>query len=401
LTSEQAKGPLNGLRVLDFSIVIAGAMTATLLGDFGAEVVKVERPGVGDPLRAWAPFKNGVSLWWKAHARNKKSITLNLAKPEGQGIARALVAKADVMVESYQPGTMEKWGLDYEALKKADPRLVMVRVSGFGQTGPYKDLPGFGTVAEAMSGLVHTTGFQDGPPILPAFPMADEVAGTFGAMAALMAIYHRDRSGEGQWIDVSLYEPLFRYMVPNVPEYDQNGVIRGRMGNELHDTAPRNLYRCQDDRWLSLSASTQGIFERLAHVIGRPDLLEDERFKDNNARVKNRAELNTIVQGWIGERPLDEAMKRMREAGAVVGPVYDTAMIVDDPHYQAREDVISVADADLGQLKMAAPIPKFSLTQGRVSHAGPRLGEHNEEVYREWLGYDAGKLADLKAKGLV
>jgi len=399
--AEQPRGPIEGLRVLDFSIVIAGAMTATLLGDFGAEVVKVERPGVGDPLRAWGPFHNGVSLWWKAHARNKRSITLNLASAEGQRIARELASRADVAVESFQPGTMERWGLHYDALKEVNPRLVMVRVSGFGQTGPYRGLPGFGTVAEAMSGLVHITGFPDGPPILPPLPMADEVAGTFGAMAAMMAIYHRDHTGEGQWIDVSLYEPLFRLLIPDLPEYDQKGVVRGRMGNELHDAAPRNLYRCKDGRWLSLSASTQGIFEKLAHVIGRPDLLEDPRFKDNGSRIENREELNAIVQEWTGRYPLAEAIERIRGAGAVVGPVYDTAMIAQDPHYAAREDIVSVPDPDLGQVKMSAAIPRFSRTPGHIDHAGPALGEHNECVFGEWLGYDREKLSALKREGII
>jgi len=277
----------------------------------------------------------------------------------------------------------------------------MLRMSGFGQTGPCKDLPGFGTIAESMSGLVHLTGFPDGPPALPAFPMADEVAGTFGAMAVMMAIYERDRSGEGQWVDMTLYEPLFRYLIPNVPEYDQTGVVRQRMGNELHDAAPRNLYRCRDGRWLSLSASTQGIFERVAHSIGRPDLIEDPRFKDNGSRVKNREALNAILQEWIGARPLDEALETMRSGGAVVGPVYDTAMIMDDPHYEAREDIVSVPDRDLGQLKMQAAIPKFSKTPGHVYSTGPRLGEHNELVYGEWLGYDREKLSALKDQGVI
>jgi len=399
--ANQATGPLVGLRVLEFTVVIAGPTTGTLLGDFGAEVVKAERPGVGDPLRAWAPFKDGHSLWWKAHSRNKKSITLNLAKPEGQSIAKELGAKADVVIESYQPGSMERWGLHYEALKEVNPRLVMLRVSGFGQTGPYKDRPGFGTVAEAMSGLAYITGFPDGPPVLPAFPMADEVAGTFGAMAVMMALYHRDKTGEGQWIDLSLYEPLFRYMIPNVPEYDQNKFIRQRLGNELLDAAPRNLYQTQDGKWLSMSASTQGIFERVAHAIGRPELIEDPRFKDNSSRVENRVELNAIIQEWVGSHPLDEAMEIWRQAGAVVGAVYDTAMIMEDPHYTAREDIISVPDPDLGPLKMHAPIPKFSGTPGNVYSTGPALGEHNESVYGEWLGYDSEKLSALKAEGLI
>jgi crotonobetainyl-CoA:carnitine CoA-transferase CaiB-like acyl-CoA transferase len=399
--SEQARGPLAGLRVLDFSIVVAGPTAATLLGDFGAEVVKIERPGVGDPLRAWAPFKDGHSLWWKAHSRNKKSVTLNLAKPEGQAIAKGLIARADVVIESYQPGTMEKWGLHHDALKEVNPRLIMLRLSGFGQTGPYKDRPGFGTIAEAMSGMVHITGFPEGPPVLPAFPMADEVVGTFGAMAVMMAIYHRDKTGEGQWIDIGLYEPLFRYMVPNLPEYDQNGVVRQRIGNDLADAAPRNLYKCGDGKWLSLSASTQGVFERLAQSIGRPDLIEDPRFKNNTARVDNRVELNAIIQEWIGARPLEEAERSMRESGAVVGPVFDSAMMMEDPHYAARDDIISVPDPDLGQLKMPAPVPKFSKTPGEVRHTGPKLGEHNGPVFGEWLGYNEEKLGALKEEGII
>ncbi|MBM3957170.1 MAG: CoA transferase [Gemmatimonadetes bacterium] len=399
--SGQPKGPLVGLRVLDFSIVIAGPMATTLLADFGAEVVKVERPGVGDPLRMWAPFKDGQSLWWKNHSRNKKSITLNLAKPEGQAIAKELVGKADVAVESFQPGSMERWGLGYDALSAVNPRLVMLRMSGFGQTGPYKERPGFGTVAEAMSGLAQITGFPDGPPILPAFPMADEVAGTFGAMAIMMAIYHRERTGEGQWIDASLYEPLFRFMIPNVPEYDQLGVVRGRFGNELADAAPRNLYQAKDGKWLSMSASTQGIWERVAVAIGREGLIKDPRFIDNTTRVKNRVELNAYIQDWVGSLPLEEAMAKMREAGAVVGPVYDSAMIASDPQYLEREDVVTIDDPDLGPLQVHAPVPKLSKTPGAIHKAAPRLGEDNESVYGEWLGYDAKKVAQLKEQGLI
>jgi len=376
-------------------------MAASLLADFGAEVVKVERPGVGDPLRAWGPTKDGASLWWKVHSRNKRSITLNLAKPEGQAIAKELVKKADVLIESYQPGTIEKWGLDYDALSQANPRLVMLRMSGYGQTGPYRHRPGFGTIAESMSGLVHVTGFRDGPPVLPAFPMADEVAGTFGAMSIMMAVHERDRSGKGQWIDTSLYEPLFRYLIPNVPEYEQLGIVRERFGNEHYDAAPRNLYHCKDGAWLSLSASTQGIFERLAQGIGRPELVQDPRFKDNASRIAHRAELNEAIQAWFSEHTLEESLKTMEESGAVVGPVYDTAMIMSDPHYQAREDIVSVPDADLGRISMPAPVPKFSRTRGSVHSTGPKLGEHNALVYGQWLDYDAARLASLKDAGII
>ena len=231
--------------------------------------------------------------------------------------------------------------------------------------------------------------------------MADEVAGTFGAMAVMMAIYHRDKTGEGQWIDLSLYEPLFRYMVPNVPEYDQNRYVRQRMGNELLDAAPRNLYQAKDGKWISMSASTQGIFERLAHAIERSEIVEEPRFKDNLSRVENRVELNAIIQEWVGNHSLDETIDLWRKAGAVVGPVYDSAMIDEDPHYAAREDIISVPDPDLGQLKMHATIPKFSKTPGNVYSTGPALGEHNEIVYGEWLGYDSEKISALKDQGIT
>lgn len=397
----ETKGPLTGLRVLDLAIVIAGSMGGTLMADFGADVVKVERPGAGDPLRTWGPFKDGVSLWWKAHNRNKRCITLNMAKPDGQAVFKELVAKSDVVIESFQAGTLEKWGLGYDALSKVNPGVVLVRISGFGQDGPYKDRPGFGTIAEAMSGMVHITGFPDQPPILPAWPMADEIAGTFGCMSAMMALYERQKSGKGQFIDVSLYEPLFRMQIPQPAEYAASGTVRGRMGNELADGAPRNLYETSDGKWVSLSANSQGIFEALMKTIGRPELITDARFEKMSGRLKNRVELNKIVGDWIKARPMTEVLTVLQKGGCVAGPVYDTKMVFEDPHYKARNDIVTVPDPEVGSVTMTAAIPKFSRTPGAVCSAGPRLGQHNEEVLREWLGYDAPRVAKLKTDGII
>ena len=394
-------GPLKGLKLLDLSTIVAGGTATSLMADFGAEVVKVERPGTGDPLRNWGPFVDGVSLWWKVHSRNKKSVTLDLRVPQGQGILKELAAGADVLVEGFRPGTLERWGLGPDDLSDVNPRLVMVRFSGFGQTGPYKDRPGFGTIAECMSGIIAMTGFPETPPVLPPVPMADEVAGTFGAMAAMMALYNRDAlgGGKGQVVDVSLFEPLFRLCIPHVTIYDLLNIVRERVGNDFPDAAPRTLFKTGDQRWLGLSATSQGTWEDLAKAMSLPELLDAPRFGDNAARMAHREELNEVLQEWIGSRSLTEVMDTLIPAGGVVGPVYNVAQIVEDPHYRAREDILEIDDPELGRTKMLGVVPKFSETPGAVSHAGPRLGEHNAQVYGSWLGYteeELGRLAEDK-----
>ena len=406
-----AFGPLEGLKVLDLSIIVAGGTASSLLADFGAEVIKVERPGSGDPLRNWGPFANGVSLWWKVHSRNKKSITLNLASSQGQELLKKLVQKADLLIEGFRPGAMERWGLGPEELHGVNPRLIMVRISGFGQSGPYKDRPGFGTIAECMSGYVGMTGFPDSPPVLPPVPLADEVAGVFGAMAGMMALYHRDapRTGQpspadgraGQVIDVSLFEPLFRLCIPHVTMYDLLGISRDRVGNDFPDAAPRNLYRSGDGRWLGLSATSQSTFESLARAMGLAGLITDPRFKDNAARLDNRADLNRILEDWLGQRSTDEIMETLVPSGGVVGPVYDAVQIADDPHYQAREDILDIDDPELGPTRMLGIVPKFSETPGAVEHAGPTLGEHNHQVYGTWLGYTDDQIKELASLGII
>ena len=416
------KGPLTGLRVLDLSMIVAGGTASSLLADFGAEVVKVERPGGGDPLRNWGPFANGVSLWWKVHSRNKKSVTLNLGHSEGQNILKDLAARADVLIEGFRPGVMERWGLGPDELLQVNPGLVMLRYSGFGQTGPYKDRPGFGTIAECMSGYVGMTGFQDTPPVLPPVPLADEVAGVFGAMAGMMALYHRDSqpplspegegrgegaapgvrgSGRGQVIDVSLFEPLFRLCIPHVTMFDLLGINRERVGNDFPDAAPRSLYRTGDQRWLGLSATSQSTFEGLAIAMGMPDLIDRPTFSDNASRIENREELNGELNAWLSGHTLDETMEQLIPAGGVVGPVYNAAQIVEDPHYQAREDIIEIDDPELGHTKMLGVVPKFSDTPGAVEHAGPNVGQHNAAIYGAWLGLSESELAGLAERGVI
>ena len=413
-------GPLAGLKVLDLSMIVAGGTASSLMADFGAEVVKVERPGTGDPLRNWGPFANGVSLWWKVHSRNKKSVTLNLGNQEGQSILKDLAARADVLIEGFRPGVMERWGLGPDELLEANPGLVMLRYSGFGQTGPYKDRPGFGTIAECMSGYVGMTGFQDTPPVLPPVPLADEVAGVFGAMAGMMALYQRDAqlslngegrgegenpgprgSGRGQVVDVSLFEPLFRLCIPHITMFDLLGINRERVGNDFPDAAPRSLYRTGDERWMGLSATSQSTFEGLAKAMGMPELIDRPSFADNASRIENRGELNDELNAWLGDRTLQETLDQLIPAGGVVGPVYGAADIVEDPHDQAREDIIDIEDPELGHTRMLGVVPKFSETPGAVEHAGPTVGQHNAAIYGAWLGLTDSDLADLQGRGVI
>jgi crotonobetainyl-CoA:carnitine CoA-transferase CaiB-like acyl-CoA transferase len=396
------EGPLRGLRVIDAGTMIAGPLAATQLADFGAEVIKLELPGVGDSMRHWTPMKEGRSLWWKVIARNKRLITLTLSKPRGQELFRELVRTTDVLIENYRPGTFERWGLGYKELSSINPRLVMVRVSGFGQTGPYAKRGGYGTIAEAFSGIPSFTGFPDKPPTLPGFPMADSVAATFAAMSAMFGIYNRDHGGgRGQEIDVSLYEPLFRLVEAQVIGFDQLGIVKQRQGNRLAEDSPRNTYETGDGSWIGISASSQRTFERLAAAMDMSELITDPRFVDNSSRCANDVALDTIIAAWFKQRSCDEVMALFDKADVVAGPVLDISDIVRDAHYIARENIVSVPDDDFGQVRMQGVVPKLAETPGRVRHAGRALGADNRTIYIDELGLSESEFHSLQAEGVI
>ncbi len=398
----RARGPLHGLRVLDAGNMIAGPLAATQLADFGADVIKIEMPGIGDSMRHWAPMKADRSLWWKVIGRNKQLITLALSKPQGQALFRRLVRDADILIENFKPGTFERWGLGYEALARINPRLVMVRVSGFGQTGPYAKRGGYGTIAEAFSGIPSFTGFPDRPPTLPGFPLADSTAATFAAMSAMFAIYQRDHGdGRGQVIDVSLYEPLFRLVESQVIGYDQLGIVKQRQGNRLAEDSPRNTYLTRDGRWVGISASSQRTFERLAEAMGMPELIDDPRFVDNTSRCANDVALDEIIAAWFRERDCADIMALFERADVVAGPVLDIRDIVADPQYAARQNIVSVPDEDFGAVRMQGVVPRFERTPGEVRHAGRALGADNEAVYKGLLRLTDDELARLATDGII
>jgi crotonobetainyl-CoA:carnitine CoA-transferase CaiB-like acyl-CoA transferase len=391
--------PLADLKVVDCSRLIAGGVLATVLADLGADVIKVENPRGGDPLRTWS--KSLGQLWWKVYARGKRSITLNLTAPEGQALLKRLVRTADVLIENYVPGTFEQWGLGWEALSKENPRLVMVRVSGWGQDGPYRDRPGFGTMVEAMSGFAATTGPPD-MPTLPSFPMADMVAALAGATTVLAAIRHRDRvSGRGQMIDMPLYEPLLSILGPNAVEYRAHGIIRERIGNRSHNASPRGTYKTRDGKWVALSASTPASAEALFKALGLGDLLADPRFATNDARIANGEAVDAALTDAIGTRSREDIMRLFETVGLTAAPVYDIADILGDPHFKARGTFVEVPDPDLGAVTMSAPTPRLTETPGAIRWAGPALGAHNREVYAGELGLSDAEIDRLKSAGVI
>ncbi|MFB6108639.1 MAG: CaiB/BaiF CoA transferase family protein [Haloplanus sp.] len=403
-TPRTRDGPLDGLRVIDCSGMISGGFATAQLADFGADVVMVEHPEYEDPLREWPPFDDGTSLWWKSIGRNKRCITLDLSTEEGSALLMELVEDANLFFENFRPGTMEKWGLGPETLREENPGLVMVRLSGYGQTGPRAEKPGFGTVAEGITNWAHVNGFPDREPLLPPISLADLTAAQFAVQAAMFAIFERDvgrgGSGEGQVVDVSLYEPLFRLFLSEVETYDRLGETRERTGNRHANAAPRNVYETKDG-YLTLSASSQAIFENVMDAIGRPDLVDDDRFLDNDRRVENVEELDAYIEAWTRERTTEEAIAEMEDADAVVGPVYDMADIFEDEQYQARNDIVEVDDEELGSLKTPAPVPRFSRTPGAVDHAGPRHGQHNESVFLDELGLSEAEYERLREAEVV
>jgi crotonobetainyl-CoA:carnitine CoA-transferase CaiB-like acyl-CoA transferase len=394
-----AEGPLHGVRVLDFSRLVAGNMLSLQLADLGAEVVKVEAPGRGDTLRDWR--EKGLSVHWKVYARNKKSITLDLKAPEAPGIILDLVSHFDVMIESFRYRYLEKLGVGPDRLLERNPKLVLARVSGFGQTGPYAKRPGFGTLVEAMSGFASRNGFEDREPVLPPLAMADMIAGLYGALATVVAVRDVElNGGAGQVIDLSLLDSIFSILGPEAAIHRLSGKIRARVGSASESTSPRNVYATKDGGWVAISASTQSMTERLFAAIGRADLNTDPRFKSNAERIKRRDEVDAIVGGFIKERTLSENIAFFEEAGVTAGPVYDIAQFLDDPHVQARGIVVDAPDDEMGETPMHAPVPRLSRTPGVLRTPAPAVGQHNDEIYAR-IGYSAARRAELRQRGLI
>jgi crotonobetainyl-CoA:carnitine CoA-transferase CaiB-like acyl-CoA transferase len=400
--AEPAPRPLDGIRAVEFATLAAGPMVGTALGEFGAEVIKVEQPGAGDPMRTWGDRRDGVALVWKSISRNKRCVTLDLRQPDGQDLFHRLLHESDVLIVGNRPSALERWGIDYDSVHAAHPHVVMLHISGYGRGGPKSDRPGFGTLAEAMSGFAHLTGQPDGPPTLPPFMLADGVASMAGTYAVVMALYHRDvYGGGGQLVDVNLIEPLARLLETATLAYDQLGISPGRVGNSLPASAPRNAYRTADDRWLALSSAAPAIAARVYRAVGRPELAEDPDYIDPVRRQARAAEVDGLVADWVVERTLDEAMAVFEAAEVAAAPVYDAEQLLADEHLQARGTFLRVDDPDFGPMRIQAPVAQLSETPGRVDHLGVALGADNKAVWGDLLGVPAERLAELESAGTI
>jgi crotonobetainyl-CoA:carnitine CoA-transferase CaiB-like acyl-CoA transferase len=389
---------LAGTTVVDISNFLAAPLASMFLADFGADVIKVERPGAGDEVRRWGEVKNGVGLYYKAVNRGKKSVTADLRTPFGVDVVKRLVAKADILVENYRTGTLEKWGLGPDVLMEINPGLIVLRVTGYGQTGPNSRRPGFGTIAEAYAGYVYISGEPQGPPLLPGFGLADSTTGLMAAYLASIALHEKRRSGRGQVIDLALYETLLTLLGPQVVNYDQLGIIQERAGSRLPFTAPRNIYRTRDGKFISVGGSAQSIFERICQALEIPDLPKDPRFADNRARLKNVDALDEALQQAIGRFDRDQLMHRFVELEAAISPVNNVEDVINDPHVQSRDNIVALHDQELGgPLRMQNVVGKLSRTPGAIRHTGPRLGEHNREVLVDLLGFTP---AELESQGI-
>jgi len=396
--SQTARPALEGTRVVDISNFLAAPLCSMFLADFGADVIKVERPAVGDEVRRWGEVKNGVGLYYKAVNRSKRSVTADLRTPFGVDVVKRLVADADILVENYRTGTLEKWGLGPDVLMALNPRLVIVRITGFGQTGPHSKRPGFGTIAEAYAGYAYISGFPDRPPLLPGFGLADSTTGLMAAFLASVALHESRRSGRGQVIDLALYETLLTLLGPQVVNYDQLGLVQERAASRLPFTAPRNIYRTRDAKFISVGGSAQSIFERLCVALDVPDLPKDARFADNRARLANVDALDDALQAAILHFDRDELMRRFIELEAAISPVNNVEDVMHDEHMAARENIVALPDAELGgPLRMQNVVGKLSRTPGAIRHTGPRLGQHNREVLLQMLGFSE---AELRAQGI-
>ncbi|TDC56551.1 CoA transferase [Actinomadura sp. KC345] len=390
---------LSGVRVLDAATLFAGPLAATLLADYGAEVIKIEHPN-GDPVRSHGAQRDGVGLWWKMLGRGKKAMTLYLGSPEGQELFRRLADDADVLIENFRPGTLERWGLGPDELRKTNPGLVTARVTGFGQFGPYSKRPGFGTLAEAMSGFAAITGEPDGPPTLPPFGLADGIAALTTAFAVMTALRAREATGEGQVIDLAIIEPILTLLGPQIITYDQLGELQARTGNRSHNNAPRNTYRTRDGSWVAISTSAQSIAERVMRLVGRPELIDEPWFATGAERARHADVLDEAVGSWIAERDRDEVVRAFEEAQAAVAPIYDAADVMADPQFEALGSVATVPDDELGPVKMQNVLFRLSQTPGRIESAGPPLGAHTAEILGRY-GVGEAELAELRAKKVI
>ncbi|KUE89019.1 CoA-transferase [Cupriavidus necator] len=392
---------LEGIRVLELGQLIAGPFAAKTLADFGAHIIKVEPPGQGDPLRKWRMLHEGTSVWWEAQSRNKESVCIDLRQPEGQALVRKLAAEADVLIENFRPGTMEKWGLGWDVLHADNPRLIMLRVSGYGQTGPKKDEPGFAAVAEAMAGLRHLTGEPGRAPVRAGLSLGDTIAGLHGAMGVLLALYQRDaRGGEGQVIDVALYESLFNLSESLLPEYSAFGAVRQPAGGALPGIAPSNAYPCASGEYVLVAANGDAIFKRMMLAIGRPDLADDPSLAQNDGRVKRVDEIDAAIADWTRTQTVDSALALLRDAQVPSGRIYTVKDIAEDPHYRARGVIESVTSAGGLTVEVPGVVPKLSASPGEIHDRAPTLGEHTDTVLKQ-AGFDDAAIADLRARKVI
>ncbi len=394
-------GPLTGLRVLDVSTILAGPLCCQILGDQGAEVIKIEHPVAGDGMRGHGPSKEGVPLWWKEISRNKRTVGLSLSDPAGAEVFLRLAETADVLVENFRPGTLERWGVGPDVLHGINPRLVIVRITGFGQRGPYAARPGFGTLAEVMSGFAHLTGEADGPPTLPAFGLADSICGIAASSATMMALWSRERSGRGEIVDMSLLEPIMTAVGPGPTVYDQLGTVGRRQGNRSSNNAPRNTYQCADGDWVAISTSAQSVAERVLTLVGHPEVIAEPWFASGRERAEHADLLDSYVGSWIAARTRDQVLKEFEEAGAAAAPVYSARDLTEDPHVRATQMLTHVEDEELGPVLMHNVMWRMSGAPGRIRFTGRRLGADTDEILLRELGLDAETVADLRDRRVI
>ncbi|MBX3482649.1 CaiB/BaiF CoA-transferase family protein [Phenylobacterium sp.] len=402
MTETAPAGPLSDLVVIEMGTLIAGPFCGQILGDFGAEVIKIEDPRTGDPMRQWGrSLPKGLSPWWPVIGRNKKSVGIDLRKPEGQALARALISKADVLIENFRPGAMEKWGMSYEALSAINPRLIMARVSGFGQTGPYAQRAGYGLIGEAMGGLRHVTGEPDRPPARAGISIGDSLAAMHAVMGITMALHHRERTGQGQVIDAALYESVLGVMENLITEYDITGYTRERSGSVLPGIAPSNAYPCRNGQMILIGGNGDNVYARLTEAMGRPDLKTDPKFVDHASRGVNQTELDGIIAAWTSTHDLGDLLALLEAKGVPCSRVYRAPDMLEDPQFAARDSIVTVDHGVFGPIRMQNAFPKLSATPGRVRWPGPALGEHTDAVLAERAGLSSARLKDLRAAGVL